>query len=81
MFECNTKSFEIGNMPQKSSELRQASYNSKFTLGRIPYLFYKSGVLLSGSHSFDVRNNFIFLAISVIIPRFEKLSISAARYF
>ena len=42
MFLPNTKSFEIGTMPQKSSELRQASKNSKFTLGRIPYLFYKS---------------------------------------
>ena len=43
-FVRNTKSLEIGNMPLKSSELRQASENSKFTLGRSPYLFYKSGV-------------------------------------
>ena len=43
-FVRNTKSLEIGNMPLKSSELRQASINSKFTLGRSPYLFYKSGV-------------------------------------
>ena len=43
-FVRNTKSLEIWNMPLKSSELRQASWNSKFTLGRSPYLFYKSGV-------------------------------------
>ena len=77
MFVRNTKSFEIGNMPQKSSEPKIQSLH----LEEYRISFTSREKSLSGSHSFDVRNNFNFLAMSVIIPRFDKLSISAAQYF